>query len=101
LYAAIGVTVLAVVVALNAMRDDERASRAAAPRRGGQAAAAEQAVAVDDVKLELLRDKRGDLAEAERNPFRFQARQAPPRTRSESSGPIAPGPVEVAPPVPQ
>ena len=100
LYAAVGVAALAVVVALNAMRDDEPESPAA-PRRGGQPRAAEQVVAVDDVRLELLKDKRGELAGAERNPFRFQARQVPARPQSESPQPVARGPVAVGPPLPQ
>jgi hypothetical protein len=46
-------------------------------------------VPVADVKLELLTDRRSELAEAERNPFRFQPRPAPPR--------VAPSPVQPAP----
>jgi hypothetical protein len=102
LYVAIGVAALAVVVALSAMRDDDpEASPAAAPRRGGQPRGAQQAVAVDDVRLELLKGKRAELAEAERNPFRFQARQAPARPEAPSSPPVARGPVAAAPPLPQ
>jgi hypothetical protein len=84
------------------MRGDEpETSSTAASRRGGQARATEQAVAVDDVRLELQKDTRSELAEAERNPFRFQARQAPPRPQPESPSPVARGPVTVAPPLPQ
>jgi hypothetical protein len=100
LYAAIGVAALVLVVALNAMRDDEpeTPSRAPAARRGGQATPAGP-VAVDDVKLELLKDQRAELGEAERNPFRFQARQALARPEPESR-PIARGPVAPEPAVP-
>lgn len=52
--------------------------------------------AVADVRLELLKAERGELADADRNPFRFQARETPAPPR-----PVTPAkPVVVAPPVP-
>jgi hypothetical protein len=72
---------------------------------GPEAAARTQAgagaqIPVEDVKLELLRQRRPELADAERNLFRFQARQAPaPRPESAGPGPRAVTPVPAEPTV--
>jgi hypothetical protein len=100
-YAVWGAGVLVVVATVNAMRDDEPARTA--PARGARAQAspgAQGVEPVEDVKLELLQERRAELADAERNPFRFRPRPAPaPPPRA--AGP-APGvrPVPIAPPVP-
>lgn len=65
------------------------------PARATAAPAATEAPVVD-VRLELLKPSADELADAERNPFRFQARAEP-----EAPRPVAPArPVAVAPPVP-
>lgn len=92
-YAAWGAGVLVVVVTVNAMRGGDPAPRSAAGR------ASQTPTAVDDVKLELLQERRPKLLDAERNPFRFRPRPAPPRLAA--TGPTGPRPVvPVAPPVP-
>ena len=62
----------------------------AAPRPAG-------AVPVDDVKLELLTGARAELAEPERNPFRFQPKAPPPAPPRQAA---PPRPVDLAPPAP-
>jgi hypothetical protein len=57
-----------------------------------------QDVPVADVKLELLKERRAELAEGERNPFRFQPKPAPAEPRP-TQGRGAGAPVS-APPVP-
>lgn len=106
LYMAGGVAAVVLVIAVSAMRDDEPATPAAAGTTRPQASSrTPQAVAVDDVKLELLKDRRPELADAERNPFRFRPRPAPPPPRAQASEvrpePIVPpGPVGPPPPPP-
>jgi hypothetical protein len=66
------------------------------PARTTTATPAATEVPVVDVRLELLTPSADELADAERNPFRFQARPEP-----EAPRPVAPPrPVAVAPPVP-
>ena len=55
------------------------------------------AVPVDDVKLELLTGVRAELAEPERNPFRFRPKPPPPAPPRPAA---PPRPVDGAPPVP-
>ena len=94
-----GVAALVLVVVLSAMRDDEPAgSTAARPTRTSGDRTPDAAVPVEDVKLELLKHRRTELEDAERNPFRFQPRPAlapPPR----ASTPVT-RPEPIAPPVP-
>jgi len=74
-------------------RDDAPAGTGAPTSvRTSAPAAASGQVPVADVKLELLEGAHGELAEPRRNPFRFQARPAPPAPR-----PVAP-PVAASPP---
>ena len=68
------------------------------PARGGLAPAGQPGRPeglVADVQLERLTAPRGELTAAQRNPFRFQVREAPAPVRS-----VRPPPVVTAPPVP-
>jgi hypothetical protein len=104
LYVAGGVAVVVVVMAVMAMREEEPAP--AAPGRAARTSsrAPQGVVPVDDVRLELLKDRQLELPDAERNPFRFRPRPAPaPPARAaapaERPAPIAP-PVPMGPPPP-
>ncbi len=55
---------------------------------------------VTDLKLELLQQHRGEIGEPARDPFRFQARQAPPRPAAPASAPPPSAPVIARPVVP-
>ena len=93
-----GGVAVAIAVALVAFRADSPAGTAVrTSNRVPTARASQGDVPVVDVKIELLKDPRAELAEAERNPFRFQPRPAPPPPRV-----VAPPvrPVPVAPPAP-
>ena len=57
------------------------------------AASPVRAVPVTGIRLDLLSARGGDIGAVQRNPFRFQARPAPPPR-------VVPAPVAVAPPAP-
>lgn len=106
LAAALGAAGLAVVVmATSGGSGGDGSAPLAAPRTpaAGEPAAT---MPVTDVKLELLESPRVELGEPERNPFRFQARPAPPAPRPaappQAAAPSAPRPAVPAgpPPVP-
>lgn len=99
LYVAGGATAVVLVAALIATRDGDPSIPAATTSgRTSDNRTAQGTVAVDDVKLELLKDRPPELADAERNPFRFQPRPAPaPPPRATTP---AARPVPTAPPVP-
>jgi hypothetical protein len=88
--------------------DDDASGPAGAAAIARAPAGAAGQLPVEDVKLELLGRRRPDLADAERNLFRFEARAAP-SPPPESSGPrlpraVTPAPIEppvaAMPPVP-
>ena len=99
LYVAGGVAAVVLVMAVMAARDDEpAAATVTASGTRARARAPQGVVPVDDVKLELLKDRREELPDAERNPFRFRPRPAPappPRAAATSVRPVP-----VAPPLP-
>ena len=72
------------------------AGTAGARAQGAAAAAASQTPV--DVRLELLREPRGDAGGRERNPFRFREAPPPPPPPRPAA---APPPVPAGPPVPQ
>ena len=79
-------------------RDESPAGTAPSmPDRVSETGASQGEVPVVDVKIELLKDRRAELAEGDRNPFRFRPRPAPPPPRV-----VAPPerPVPIAPLVP-
>jgi hypothetical protein len=90
--------VVAAAVAFVALREERPAGTGAGTSNRVPAARATQGdVPIVDVKIELLKDKRAELAEAERNPFRFQPRPAPPPPRTAAPS-VRPAPI--APPAP-
>src|SRR4051812_7560173 len=96
------VAVLALVLYVGYGRSDGPASSAAPAGRGSQpsnqaaGAGGRAGLPVSDVRLDALKHEDGKLAEAERNPFRFRPKPAPPPPR-----PVAPPPqAYVPPPVP-
>lgn len=62
---------------------------AATARSSGRAAQASE-VALDDVHLELLRRTPATLEEPDRNPFRFEAKEAPPSASKPDALPTGP-----------
>jgi len=89
-------SVIALAVAYMTLRDDSSAGTAVRASNRVPATAQQADVPVADVRLELLKDPRAERVEAERNPFRFRPRSAPPLPREVA--PVARTPV--APPVP-
>lgn len=89
-----GAGLLAVVITAR----DERPTAGAAPSaRAASQGASSGELPVTDLKLELLEGRRDKLRDPERNPFRFQARPAPPAPR----GAPAPAPAATPPPPPR
>ena len=71
--------IVALVAVVVAMRDDPpTGSTGAPPNRSSTNQTPAGSVDVDDVRLEVLKEHPAEIAEGERNPFRFQARPAPP-----------------------
>lgn len=94
-----GAVVVLVVAAYVTFGDETPAGTVARTSNRASAASAQQVdVPVVDVKLELLKDSHAELAEAERNPFRFRPRPAPAAPRV-AAAPVA-RPVPIAPPAP-
>ena len=93
--------VLLVTVVLGRDGDMALGGRPAAGR-APTAGAASGGPAVTDLKLERLQQDREDLGEPGRDPFRFQAPEAPPRPAPAAPPPAAPtsGPMIASPPVP-
>ncbi len=95
---------VAIVAGVFYMNSDPEPPAAAgvAPSTTASTARGARGIPVADVKLELLKGDRGEMDAAERNPFRFQARVAPPSSgggaRRVSAPP--PPPVLTGPPVP-
>lgn len=85
-----GAGLLAVVITA---RDDPPAGAAAArsARAPGQVASSGE-LPVTDLRLELLEGRRREPQNPERNPFRFQARPAPPPRPAAAPAPVAPAP---------
>ena len=90
-----GLAAVLLVVVMMA-RDDAPGETKTPARRTAAPVAAPVEVPVADVKLELLQESRPELAEAERNLFRFQPRAAPTPPRPRAGTPV---PVPVPPPV--
>lgn len=95
----------AVLVLGFVMRGEDRPAEAPAPPSNERPAAAPTRadVPVVDVRLEVLKSARGDLAEGSRNPFRFEARVPPPAARPPASRPrtaVDVPPVPAGPPPP-
>lgn len=78
------------VVAVVALQDNPAAPVAPPSNPSSASRAASPDIAVADVRLEALTADRGEPAGSTRNPFRFQARPAPPPARAAASAPRAP-----------
>jgi hypothetical protein len=99
---AIGGVAAALVVAVMFARDEEPENAETRARQAARQAAAPEDAPVADVKLEVLKDTRPQLADARRNLFRFEQRQAPPSPSRPTSGAPMPGlpPSSALPPAP-
>jgi hypothetical protein len=72
------VVMAALVVVVVAMRDESPTGSTVAPsNRVSTGRTTTGNVDVDDVRLELLKERPAEIVEGERNPFRFQPRPAP------------------------
>jgi hypothetical protein len=92
----------AVLLAWVFMAGDGDVTPTAARAPGGPAASGQGSGTspVSDLKLELLEQKRAELAEPERDPFRFQARPVAPPPAAPAAPPRPSTPVVTLPPVP-
>ena len=88
------------VAVIVGMRNESSTGSTAAPAsRPSTQRAAAGSVDVDDVRLDVLKERPSEIAEGERNPFRFQARPAPaPPAPPRIVEPVQPS---LAPPLPQ
>lgn len=93
--AGVGLTVV-MMVTRGGPTTDATAPSGATQR--GAAADATAGMPATDLKLELLESARGELGDSVRNPFRFQARPAPPAPRAATPPPAA-QPAAARPPV--
>ena len=97
------VAVAVLVVAVVVSRDDTQTGSTLVPsNRLATDRTPTGGVEVDDVRLEVLKERPAEIAEGERNPFRFQPRSAPAPPRvAELVKPVqAPPPVPQGPPPP-
>ena len=95
-----GVVVVVAGLVYTTRSDDAAAAGAARSSNPvADAAQAGRTVPVVDVQLELLKAKRAEAGEPERNPFRFQQKAPPPAPPRRAV--VAPPPVVTGPPVPQ
>jgi hypothetical protein len=111
LLVAVAVVAAAIAVAIVGPRFIGTAEQAGGPSNSAGRAGAEALpdVPVVDLKLERLQAEREELADAERNPFRFRPKPPPPpppraaapvRRPEEFAGPAGPAPPPGPPPVP-
>ena len=91
------VFVLTVILGQN---DDVAPAGTAAGGRPAASGRSSGGLAVTDLKLERLQQHRGELGAPARDPFRFQARQAPPRPAAPAPPPARSAPVVSRPAVP-
>jgi hypothetical protein len=96
--AAAGVVLL---VAVMMARDRDGGATVAPARAGTTAASPSDKVGVTGLKLDRLQQDRAALDAPERDPFRFQARPAPPRPAGPPRAAAPTGPVAAVPVVPQ
>lgn len=97
-----GVVAVLAGVLYTTRTDDVPAAAPAVPSNTGTAAAPPvRGVDVVDVQLDVLKGTRAEATEPERNPFRFQAKAAPPAPPRPPRVAVAPPPVVTGPPVPQ
>jgi hypothetical protein len=99
MFAASGIAALVITVLL-AQNDDVAPAGTAAVGRPAASGQSSGGPAVTDLKLELLQQPRGELGAPARDPFRFQARQAPPRPAAPAPPPRPSAPVISRPAVP-
>jgi len=90
--AASGIAAVLAISVLLGQNDDVAPTGTPAAGRPAASGRSGGGLPVTDLKLELLQQHRGELGEPARDPFRFQARQAPPRPAAPapSSRPSAP-----------
>lgn len=84
-----GAGLLVVVMATRVGVDSEGTAPSAASTRTPATGEPAAVLPVTDLRLDLLESPRVELGEPARNPFRFQARPAPPAPRSAAPPPAA------------
>jgi hypothetical protein len=103
------VAVLAVMLYIRFGRSDAGtpaaapAGTATQPSNQTSGAGGRGSPAVSDVKLDALKHEQAELADADRNPFRFQPKAAPPRPVERATPPpptYVPPPIATGPPPP-
>ncbi len=97
--AASGIAALLAVVLL-AQNDEVVPTGTPAAGRVAASGRSDGGPAVTDLKLELLEQHREEIGEPARDPFRFQARPAPPRPAAPAPPPRPATPVIARPPMP-